>query len=235
MNLKMFVAGAAVALSATMGLTAVAQAGTVFGPNLPYTSFNDTPFKGQSFGYFHLETFEDNALNTPGVTASNGAVVGPGPLVDSVDGGGDKGHSFFDINGAGGITFTFDATQLGGFLPTSVGIVWTDGDVPARHFSAYDENNLLIGTIDDAAGKFYSTGGDDHPENYRFYGATNAGGIHKIFISNDSGGIEVDHLQYGGPVTPSNSVPEPATWALMIGGFGLAGAALRRRVAVAAI
>jgi hypothetical protein len=30
------------------------------------------------------------------------------------------------------------------------------------------------------------------------------------------------------------SVPEPATWALMIGGFGLAGAALRRRRALAA-
>jgi hypothetical protein len=26
-----------------------------------------------------------------------------------------------------------------------------------------------------------------------------------------------------------NAVPEPASWALMIGGFGLAGAALRRR------
>jgi hypothetical protein len=34
--------------------------------------------------------------------------------------------------------------------------------------------------------------------------------------------------------TPTTAVPEPATWALMIGGFGMAGAALRRRRALTA-
>jgi hypothetical protein len=32
----------------------------------------------------------------------------------------------------------------------------------------------------------------------------------------------------------AGGVPEPASWALMIGGFGLAGAALRRRKALVA-
>ncbi|MBU1376339.1 MAG: PEPxxWA-CTERM sorting domain-containing protein [Alphaproteobacteria bacterium] len=32
----------------------------------------------------------------------------------------------------------------------------------------------------------------------------------------------------------ATAVPEPATWALMLGGFGLAGTALRRRRALAA-
>ena len=42
--------------------------------------------------------------------------------------------------------------------------------------------------------------------------------------------------QYRNYAFTSGAVPEPAAWALMIGGFGLAGAALRRRrqVAVAA-
>jgi hypothetical protein len=38
----------------------------------------------------------------------------------------------------------------------------------------------------------------------------------------------------GGQLSLAGAVPEPATWALMIGGFGLAGATLRRRRAVAA-
>lgn len=41
----------------------------------------------------------------------------------------------------------------------------------------------------------------------------------------------IDSVQLG---STSNGVPEPATWAMMIFGFGLAGASLRRRRAVAA-
>jgi hypothetical protein len=43
------------------------------------------------------------------------------------------------------------------------------------------------------------------------------------------GGVEVTYV---GPSAPG-PVPEPTTWALMIAGFGLAGAALRRRRALA--
>ncbi len=43
-------------------------------------------------------------------------------------------------------------------------------------------------------------------------------------VVNLTNGASVIDLQFGGV-----SVPEPATWALMLSGFGLAGAALRRR------
>jgi len=36
------------------------------------------------------------------------------------------------------------------------------------------------------------------------------------------------------PLAPAGGVPEPASWALMIAGFGLAGAALRKRRKLAA-
>jgi len=103
-----------------------------------------------------------------------------------------------------------------GNLPTNVGIVWTDGDGPNRTFQAFDQNGALIGTIVDPSQKFFSTGGDDDPSNYRFFGATNPDGISSIFIANDGGGIEVDDLQFG---FLSYGVPEPSTWAMMLLGF----------------
>lgn len=219
MKISTFVAGA-MALALSTGLGASAHAGLI-GPVMPYFSFSDSPFFGKPFSYFYLDTFEGGVI-TPGFTASAGGPIPPGPLVDSVDGSGNGGWSWFSGCGACGVTFTFDAGVLGK-LPTSVGIVWTDGDAPDRSFEAFDEHGVSLGTIIDSTQKFFSTGGDDDPANYRFFGVTNPGGISAITIANSSGGIELDHLQYG------LNAPEPATWAMMLIGLGGLGAAMRAR------
>ena len=104
-------------------------------------SFNDSPFAVGSFVYFHLEDFEDSALNTPGVnlsvTSLRTSITPPSEFTDSVDGddgsidgSGQGGHSLYLGNLETALwplsaTFTFDATSLGA-LPTHVGMVWTD-------------------------------------------------------------------------------------------------------------
>jgi choice-of-anchor A domain-containing protein len=45
----------------------------------------------------------------------------------------------------------------------------------------------------------------------------------------ESPSANIQHRGYTGFLTPQSAVPEPATWAMMIMGFGLAAGALRRR------
>ncbi len=52
------------------------------------------------------------------------------------------------------------------------------------------------------------------------------------FVSLGGDGFMIDHFAFNAPLVVG--VPEPGTWALMIGGFGLAGAMVRRRRAAAA-
>ncbi len=198
-----------------------------------YARPSDSPFAATPFTWFHLEDFEDHLFNTPGVSASAGGVTSVvfGPSIhDSVDtddgildGSGLLGDDFFSGNGSSGITFSFSAGVLGA-LPTHAGLVWTDG-AGSTSFEAFDHAGMSMGvvTVNIANGSFNGETSED-----RFFGAIDPLGITAIKISNSSGGIEIDHLQYGFAGTVG-AIPEPETYALMLGGLGLLGFVARRR------
>ncbi|MGE0859680.1 MAG: hypothetical protein AB7I01_08020, partial [Gammaproteobacteria bacterium] len=208
---KMLVTGAAL-LSAGFVIQAEAATAT-FIISSPYLEFADSPFAALAAGNpnFHLETFEDGALDTLGASATAGVVIGPDPQADSVDGddgsidgSGAGGHSWY-LGGVSSVTFSFDAGVLGA-LPTHVGVVWTDvGTTPSGFPTGMDD--VLIRVFDgqgnslgfagaDGLGDIFTFGGTSED---RFLGAIFEGGISKLQIVSLSGSTdwEVDHLQYG--------------------------------------
>ncbi len=218
------IAGFGAAALALSMLSQPAHAATLTGPT-SYSGFGSSPFAGETFSWFYLEDFQDGLLNAPGLSANGGVFVGaPGSLSDSVEFT-PNGGSAFNASGATGLTFVFDSAVLGA-LPTHAGLVWTDGRGTIT-FEAFDASGISLGTLTGNHADAAQTGetGED-----RFYGVTNQAGISRIRITNTSGGIEADHVQYGFRLaTVPGAVPEPATWAMMILGFGAVGGILRRR------
>lgn len=119
-----------------------------------------------------------------------------------------------------------------GFYPITNGVQSPGGTAPGL---SYD--NL-----------FYPAGSPQTASDYPFHGGfldiyglvfTIAGGnAVNLWSNGDPGtgltyGVGVtngtDLLDYATPVSLTAAVPEPATWAMMIGGFGLIGAAMRKR------
>jgi hypothetical protein len=231
--------------TATLITAMSAEAGSVYqyDATATYSSFNDSPFAfaATSAGTsFFLEDFEDGALNTLGVTASDGMVRLPGMHTDSVDGDdgsfdgrGNSGHAWLisppspnNLQGEQGpsgpsVTFTFDAGALGQ-LPTMAGIVWTDGNSDALFsFEAFDSVGNSLGVMHSNLGDGVHTGSTAAD---RFFGVNWADGISAIVFSGEFGGIEMDHLQYG---FSSAVVPVPP--AVLLGCLGIVGIAARRR------
>ena len=63
-------------------------------------------------------------------------------------------------------------------------------------------------------------------------GSAHIAGVFLNLIGNEPAGFAIDNLRFAqaGQITVPGAVPEPATWAMLIAGFGLVGAATRRRV-----
>ena len=76
-------------------------------------------------------------------------------------------------------------------------------------------------------------GGDYHLIGTNFSGLAWAAGALTLSYFDSNNGDNTQFVTATIRAESTGAVPEPATWALMISGFGLAGAALRRRRAVA--
>lgn len=76
----------------------------------------------------------------------------------------------------------------------------------------------------------YNPGAYSDPGNYNRFSVVSTNGIGGFSLIGDTveGNVSIDNVRVNLEGMGS-AVPEPATWAMMITGFGLAGSALRRR------
>lgn len=135
---------------------------------------------------------------------------------------GAAGHVDITI---GGHSFSYDADMLGGtsrFNPGNGVNAWSEelAEYSIGHFLQMD-----VGS----ASNFYGSVDPLHPFSYTLQAAD----YDNDFTAGDLewGSASIGLRDRMVSETVSGAVPEPASWAMMVGGFGLAGAAMRRRKA----
>jgi hypothetical protein len=133
---------------------------------------------------------------------------------------GPRGFPDFNAIGEGAIAALFSTDQ------SQFGFQLSGGEHGAAHIDFFRVDGSLIQSI--------ALGGLAN----RYFGFLRDGGLQDIrgfsIWNNDVGGIGFDNLKFDVRSTVG-VVPEPESWALLIGGFGLVGAVMRRRRRILAI
>ena len=176
---------------------------------------------------------------------------GSGPIsghASQVNAGGGSFVAMSDQNGPGGEALLQSFTTLGGLLNLSFD--WFDNDHNGQFGNAIDgsEQNGRVDILFGAAGQFDVGGGvalnllnnagtttgfgTTIPWQSSNFSFSLAAGTYSLRFGN---GECCFYQEFGvDNVSLTTGVPETSTWALMIAGFGMVGATLRRRRAVAA-
>jgi hypothetical protein len=229
-----FATAAAAALMALAMAPSSASAATNL---LVNGSFEDIGAGATPEGWGGLTYYVDGThpgnVALPGWTVESGSVDLTG--THTTWGPADTGDFSLDINGwdAGTIAQSFN-TVAGQLYHVSFAYSRNAAGAPDRatadvtagghvfHVSAANDSSLY----GYGGHMLWQTGGFD-------FTGTGHDTIRLAATVQGNGGVFFDSVAVTGP---SGAVPEPAAWALMIGGFGLTGAALRRRrTAVAAV
>jgi len=234
------------ALALASGLAALplaaADATVTYTSLLEYYDHGGITKNATPFGVVTLEEIDANDVKVT-VTLNS-------PLFGFLNTGGPHDPFLFNLTGNYGVTISNNASQTfynGGYSATATSTQWTAtpfGDFTNRIGCCGDANGSgsaspppLVFTVHDAAGITFAG-----------IGATFSGtgqlltlGTGDHFLSNDGGWWFAADVTDGRntfniaardaytTLTTTPGVPEPATWLMMVGGFGLTGAALRAR------
>ncbi|WP_205854165.1 PEPxxWA-CTERM sorting domain-containing protein [Phenylobacterium kunshanense] len=250
MKFKMFAASVAL----TLGLSGVAQAAAiniagystvgrhvidfedVAGTNFPGTTYNGILSSG---GATFAERFEGQTLSfvTDNVTGApldvlSGTPAGPLTLAPGAAGrnlaiGTDSTKNLLPCG-------DYTCADPNGYGEGSFAVLFSGGVSYFGMQQLFGHDTSKLTTLD----FFNSSGGLIQRVTVNvtssFVAFSREGGVKDIagvsVFTRDPGGLSYDNLVYDTPAAPVvTGVPEPATWTLLIGGFGFAGTALRRR------
>lgn len=164
-----------------------------------------------------------NAIGVTGVFTSTQVLA-----ADQYTGAGGTGNGVA-VRETGDLSISFTGTPLNYFG------VWASA-LDANNTVAFYKGATLLGSTNltafplsgayagNPSGPF---AGQNGGEKYAFFNFRVTEGFDRVVLSqNGGGGFELDNITIGA------AVPEPATWGMMIVGFGLVGLGVRRRMPV---
>lgn len=127
------------------------------------------------------------------------------------------------------VSGTFTPYSLGGYLDTDATVGFGTTNTPWNSQPAL--NNQSFQTLSGVFNGGFSTLTGNGTTNTRLLNpAANIGNIWLVGAAFNNADRRTDSFKFSNlTVSGSTSVPEPATWAMMIMGFGLVGSAMRRR------
>ena len=199
--------------SAGVAAVAISVVGTIAPANAQAFSGTGDPASNAAFAAGSQQATFTTADQSFASYTETGVTLGPGRIDSQYANNFNSTGSYYD-NDAGGlnvIDFSFSSpTSAFAFNWGAADVVWT--------------MDVFAGMSTLASYALTPTFGSNNKEYFGFSGAN----ITSVRLTASSRGdwVFIDNLTFGGA---GGAVPEPASWAMLIAGFGIVGASMRRR------